>query len=156
MQIGEETPSSSENELSPDPVGVYNPKANITKSRSCLYSILRRRPNHFGWVTGNKSRQQEEPHPTFISGSIYPEEKEVYIDFLKQNWDIFTWTYTEMSCLDAKVSLHHLSIEIDKPIVKKRPRQMHLDLTSKIEGKVYKLIKANFIQNYDIPRGWLI
>lgn len=89
---------------------------------------------------------EEEPQSTVISENMSPEEKKVYINFLKKNMDALTWTYTKMPDLDLEISMHCLSVRPDKRPVKQGARQMHPDSASKIKAEVGKLIKANFIK----------
>ncbi|KAA0046915.1 retrotransposon protein, putative, unclassified [Cucumis melo var. makuwa] len=53
----------------------------------------------------------EEPHLTFISVSLSIEEDGKYTSLLTKYWDIFAWSYKEMSGLDLKVAVHHLAIK---------------------------------------------
>lgn len=87
----------------------------------------------------------EEPRPKFISGSMSPKERSMYLELLKQNRDVFAWTYSEMSRLDPAVAMHRLAIEPEKRPVKQAPRRMHPDLAAKVEAEVDRLIMAKFI-----------
>lgn len=42
-----------------------------------------------------------------------PKERERYLEFLKQNQDVFAWTYSEMSELDFAIAMRRLSVEPD-------------------------------------------
>ena len=53
----------------------------------------------------------EEPHPTFISASLFNEEEDKYMSLLTEYKDIFAWLYKQMSELDSKVAVHPLAIK---------------------------------------------
>lgn len=63
---------------------------------------------------------EEEPQPTVISQNMSLEEKKVYINFLKKIMDVFAWTFKKMPDLNPEISLHRLSIRLDKRLVKTR------------------------------------
>lgn len=77
---------------------------------------------------------KDEPRPTFISRKMSPEEREVYLNFLKKTRDVFVWTYTKIFGLDLKISMHRLYVGAEKYAVKQGPRWIHADLVSKIEA----------------------
>ncbi|KAA0031705.1 uncharacterized protein E5676_scaffold409G00020 [Cucumis melo var. makuwa] len=53
----------------------------------------------------------EEPCPNFISASLSNEEESKYMSLLIEYKDIFAWSYKEISGLDPKVAVHHLTIK---------------------------------------------
>lgn len=56
----------------------------------------------------------EELQPIFISGSMFPKEKDLYLEFVKQNRDVFAWTYSKMSGLDPAIAMYRLAIKPDR------------------------------------------
>ncbi|KAL0317410.1 UNVERIFIED_CONTAM: Transposon Tf2-12 polyprotein [Sesamum angustifolium] len=60
----------------------------------------------------------ENPRPIYISASLTQEEEGTYIALLHEFKYVFAWSYKEMSGLDPKVVVHHLSVNI-VPVRKK-------------------------------------
>lgn len=73
------------------------------------------------------------------------EEKDLHIEFLKKNGDLFAWTYSEMSSLEPVVATHRLAIEPDRRLLKQTPRHMHQDVLERVEVEFDKLVIAGFI-----------
>lgn len=55
---------------------------------------------------------------------------------------------------DAAIAMHRCAIELEEVSVKEGARRMHSDFTTKVEGRVDKLIKANFIREVQYP-SWM-
>ena len=53
----------------------------------------------------------ENPCPTFINTNLSPEEETNYMELLMEYWNIFTWSYDEMSGLDPRVTVHELIVK---------------------------------------------
>ena len=86
----------------------------------------------------------EDPRPVFINANLYLEEEDAYVELLKEYKDVFAWTYKEMSGLDPKVAIHHLSVRHGVGPTKQAQRRFWLELIPQIEGEVNKLIEAGF------------
>lgn len=56
------------------------------------------------------------------------------------------WTYSEMPGLYPTVAMHLLEIEPERRPVKQALTLMNLDLATKVEAEVDKLVKPNFIR----------
>lgn len=80
----------------------------------------------------------------------------MYLEFLKQNRDVFVWSYSEILGLDLAIAIHHLALLPDRRPVKQAPKCMHADLAAKVEAEVDKLITAKFIRDYITRYGWPI
>ncbi|MGV7343510.1 hypothetical protein PJI17_32955, partial [Mycobacterium kansasii] len=76
------------------------------------------------------------PKNTFISVSLSEQEVEKYGQLLKENKDVFAWTYEEMPGLEPSVAMHRLNISKEKKPVKQAQRRFHPDLTPLIEEEV--------------------
>lgn len=57
----------------------------------------------------------EEPRHIFISGNMSPNKKGTYLEFLKQNRYVFTWTYLEITGLDLTIAMCRLAIKLMTP-----------------------------------------
>lgn len=76
--------------------------------------------------------------PTFISAHLSSEEQTQYLEFLRQNRDVFAWNYSKMPGLDPNVVVHCLAINLSQLLIKQHPRKARHDITQKIEEKVEK------------------
>lgn len=92
--------------------------------------------------------------PIFISARLSSEEQMQYQDFLRKNWDVFAWNYSEMLGLDPNVAIHRLAIDPTQRPIKKYPHKARHDIVDKIDGEVEKLLKARFIHKVWCPK-WL-
>jgi len=53
----------------------------------------------------------EEPHPIYVNSLLTSEEEKEYFNILGECKDVFAWSYQEMTGLDPKIVVHHLSIK---------------------------------------------
>jgi len=97
---------------------------------------------------------EEEPRNTFISVSLPEQEFKKYGQLLKENKDVFAWTYEEMPGLEPSVAMHLLNISKEKKPVKQAQRRFHPNLIPLIEEEVSKLIKVGFIREVKYPK-WI-
>lgn len=72
--------------------------------------------------------------------------KYIYLEFLKQDRDVFAWTYSETQGLDPTVAMHCLANESDWRSLKHVPRRLHPDIVAKVEAKVDKLITTSYVR----------
>ncbi|XP_058106410.1 uncharacterized protein LOC131249639 [Magnolia sinica] len=89
---------------------------------------------------------EEEPRNTFISAGLPEQEAEKYVELLKENRDIFAWTYAEMPSLEPSVAMHRLNISKEKRPVKQAQRRFHPDLIPLMEEEVNQLIKVGSVK----------
>ncbi|KAL0359476.1 UNVERIFIED_CONTAM: hypothetical protein Sangu_0797000 [Sesamum angustifolium] len=92
----------------------------------------------------------ENPRPIYISATNSWEEG-TYIALLHEFKDVFAWSYKEMSGLDPKVAVHHLSVKKGARTVKQGQRRFRPELIPLIEGEVNKLIEVGFIREVKYP-----
>lgn len=67
------------------------------------------------------------------------------IVLIKEYFDCFAWSYTEMLGLSRELAKHRLLINIVLGHLNKK-RLFHLDLLLRIKDKINWLLKANFIR----------
>ena len=77
---------------------------------------------------------------------MYLEEEDAYVELLEEYKDVFAWTYKEMSSLDPKVAIHHLSVRHGVQPTKQAQRRFRPELIPQIEREVNKLIEVGFIR----------
>jgi len=65
---------------------------------------------------------QKHPKLIYISERLSPKEKQDLIALIKENTDVFAWSYEDMPGLDPQVVMHHLNIKPDAKPVKQRRR----------------------------------
>jgi hypothetical protein len=76
------------------------------------------------------------PRELKIETLILKKYKNNLIKILKEYVDIFTWSYINMPCLNINIVLHKLSLINGCDLVKKKLKNMRLDLLIKIKEKV--------------------
>ena len=74
-----------------------------------------------------------------LSKSLPPQEKEKYIDLLKEYQDVFAWTY------DTNIIQHKISIKDDKNPFKQKLRRINPALLPLIEKEVKRMYDAQII-----------
>ncbi|KAL0439246.1 UNVERIFIED_CONTAM: hypothetical protein Slati_2407600 [Sesamum latifolium] len=92
----------------------------------------------------------KDPRPIYTSASLTQEEEGAYIMLLHEFKDVFAWSYKEISGLDPKVAVHHLSIKKGARPVKQGQRRFRPELIPLIETEVNKLIEVGFIRKLSI------
>lgn len=85
-----------------------------------------------------------------LPSRIYVPEK-IYVEFLKQNRDMFTVGILKMPGFAPTVVMHRLAIEAERCPMKQVSRRMHPDLFAKLEIKVDKLVKSRLHKGGAIP-----
>ena len=81
----------------------------------------------------------EEFRPIFINANLSLKKEVAYTELLKVYKDDFAWTYKEMSGLDPKVTIHHLSVRHGVRPTKQSQCRFWPKLNPQIEGEVNKL-----------------
>ena len=66
--------------------------------------------------------------------------------FLKDNWDVFAWSYEDMPGIDLSVMVHRLNVSFSIPFIRQKKRVFALEWDQVIEEEVRKLLKADFIR----------
>ncbi|KAL0451385.1 UNVERIFIED_CONTAM: hypothetical protein Slati_1116600 [Sesamum latifolium] len=77
----------------------------------------------------------EDPRPIYTSASLTQEVEGAYITLLHEFKDVFAWSYKEISGLDPKVVVHHLSVKKGARPVKQGHHRFPPELILLIETK---------------------
>ncbi|XP_070022264.1 uncharacterized protein [Nicotiana sylvestris] len=88
---------------------------------------------------------------TRISIHLSPIEKEEYICFLKENEDIFAWSYDDITGLRTSIVAHKLPTNPMCPPVKQKLRKFKPEMSLKIKEEVTKQSKANVLRVVEYP-----
>ena len=70
-------------------------------------------------------RTLDQPKKIRIGSFLSPGERSRLIDLLKSYFDVFAWSYEDMSGLDSCIVQHHLSILLYARPVKQKLRRLH-------------------------------
>ena len=68
--------------------------------------------------------------------SLPPQEKEKYIDLLKEYQDVFSWSYEDLKAYDTNIIQHKIPIKYDKKPFKQKLRRINPILLTLIEKEV--------------------
>ena len=68
------------------------------------------------------------------------------VEFLKKNYDIFTWSQGDVPEIDPQIAMHKLFTNPDHPQIHQKRRKFAPERLKVIEEKVANLIKANVIR----------
>ena len=83
-----------------------------------------------------------------------PQEKEMLIDFLKENVDVFAWDAYEAPGVDPDFICHHLNVNPSVTPKKQPPRRPSKEHANAVKEEVMKLKKAGAIKEVFYPE-WL-
>jgi hypothetical protein len=99
----------------------------------------------------------EDRHPektTRIGASLPPQIKESFIQFLKNNKDVFAWSHEDMPGINPSIISHKLNVNPSLRPVKQKQRIFAPERNNTIMEEVDKLLMANFIREVFYPH-WL-
>ena len=74
--------------------------------------------------------------------------------FLKNNWDVFTWSHEDMSRINPSIMVHRLNVSPSFPPIHKKKRVFALERDQAIMEEFHKLQEAKFIREVYYP-DWL-
>uniref|UniRef100_A0A2N9GAF3 Reverse transcriptase n=1 Tax=Fagus sylvatica TaxID=28930 RepID=A0A2N9GAF3_FAGSY len=137
-------------------------------ARECYFASLRTETTHQtmkideGQRLVEPSEEMEEvllddqnpSHTTNIETKMDGRLKESMIKFLKNNSDVFAWTYKDMPGIDPSVICHSLNIDPSIRPIKQKRRVFAPDRNQAISDEVEKLLTAGFIREVYYP-DWL-
>ena len=83
---------------------------------------------------------------TRIRTTLSPEMRTRLIQFLKENLDVFIWSYEDMSGISPKVIQHKLNMNPEKKPVQQRRRAFNPEQDQAVTEEVTKLLAAGFIR----------
>ena len=86
-----------------------------------------------------------------VSSELPPIEKEMLIDFLRQNGDVFAWDACEAPGVNPNFICHHLNISSAVTPKKQPPRRPSKEHANAVREEVTKLKKAGAIKEVFYP-----
>ena len=89
-----------------------------------------------------------------IGTELTEELQKALVEFLKNNYDMFTWSQGDVPGIDPQVDIHELFTNPDYFLVRQKRIKFTPERLKVIEGEVTKLIKANVIKESHYP-DWL-
>ena len=126
-------------------------------ARECYQAILTTKENHT-WMIKEEEKEKvealetvelvdEEPTKTTKIGmNLNDLMKKEFVQFLKENLDIFTWSHTDMPGIMTEVIQHRLNVDLEKKPIKQRQRVFVPKRNRVIMDEVDKLLAAGFIR----------
>ena len=91
---------------------------------------------------------------TQLGTSLNLQTKKEFINFLKDNLDVFTWSHENMLGILMDIIQHHLNVDLEKKPVQQRRRAFALERNKVVMDEVNKLLAANIIREVYYPE-WL-
>ena len=91
---------------------------------------------------------------TRIGTTLSLEMRTKLIQFLKENLDVFAWSYEDMSGISPKVIQHKLNVNPKKKPVQQRRRAFTPERDQAVTEEVTKLLAVGFIREVYYP-DWL-
>lgn len=88
---------------------------------------------------------EHEPRLVNISTKLSAEEKEKYLNFLKQHSDVFAWSYDDLKVYVTSVIKHTIPLKENENHFKKKIRRVSPLLLPLIEKEIGKLFDAKII-----------
>ena len=89
-----------------------------------------------------------------ISASCSPSELDTYRAIFREFWDVFAWSYEEMSDIDSNIVEHEIKMYPDVKLVWQLLCPIHPKKVVAIKAEVEKILCAGFI--YLVPlTGWV-
>ena len=89
-----------------------------------------------------------------VGSELPPQEKEMLIDFLRENVDVFAWDAYEAPGVDPDFICHHLNVNPSVTPKKQPPRRPSKEHANAVKEEVMKLKKAGAIKEVFYPE-WL-
>ena len=145
--------------------GVGEVKVDQVLARECYQVVLATKENHT-WMIEEKEEEKVEaleilelvdgePTKTTIVGmTISTEIKKKLIQFIKENLDIFTWSYEDMLDISIEIIQHKLNVDPEKKPDQQRQRVFAPEWNQVVTNEVNKLLAADFIREVYYPE-WL-
>ena len=93
---------------------------------------------------------EEGTHLTNISFLLALEETQKMQSTLRQNYDIFAWTHSDMKGIDPSITSHKLNVLPTARLIRQKVKRFHLVIRIEID----KLLESEFIRDVDYP-DWL-
>ena len=91
---------------------------------------------------------------TRIGTTLSPMMRTKLIKFLKENLDVFAWSYEDMQGISPMIIQHKLNVNPERKPVQQRRRAFTLEQDQAVTEEVTKLLAAGFIRKVYYP-DWL-
>nr|XP_023878279.1 uncharacterized protein LOC111990727 [Quercus suber] len=140
-------------------------KGDQVLAKECYQAVLAAKENDT-WMIEEKEEDKVEALETIepvkgeatkttkIRTTLSPEMRERLVQFLKENFDVFTWSHEDMPSISPKVIEHKLNVNPKKKLVQEKRRVFALEWNQAIMDEVNKLLSAGFICEVYYPE-WL-
>jgi hypothetical protein len=86
-----------------------------------------------------------------VGSQLCPEIKEVLVEFLRRNEDVFAWGHEDMPGIPPSVIVHRLMVDPSHRPIKQRRRSFAPERNQAVAEEVQKLLQDGFIREMD-PR----
>ena len=78
--------------------------------------------------------------------TLSPATRKELIDLFQDYNDVFTWSYQDMSSLDADIMVYRFPLREECALVKQKLRRVKLEMLLKIKEEVKKQLDARFLE----------
>ncbi|MBE2321274.1 RNA-directed DNA polymerase, partial [Solirubrobacter sp. CPCC 204708] len=111
------------------------------------------RPNMDELISINLG-SDESPKIINIGATLSPQEQEKLVGLLRENIEVFAWSYKDMPGIDTDIVQHFIPTNPEVKPVKQKLRRMKPEWALKIKDEVVKQMNAGFLQVVEYPE-WL-
>ena len=87
-----------------------------------------------------------------IGTTLSPTIREKLIDLLRENSDVFAWSYQDMPGLNTDIVVHRLPLREKCAPVKQKLRRVKPEMLLKIKEEVKKQLDAEFLEVSKYPQ----
>ena len=88
-----------------------------------------------------------DPSRTILMGNLLlEEEKQEFIEFLKQKLDVFDWTYEDIVGVDLTESVHRLNVRTNAKPIKQKQRRFAPERNKIINEEIDRLLANGMIR----------
>ena len=93
-------------------------------------------------------------HLVYIGPKLADDVKNLVINFLRQNMEVFAWKQEDMGAIDPVVITHRMNVSSSFKPVKQKRRSFAPKRQKAINEEVGKLLQAGAIREFEYP-NWL-
>ncbi|RDY03050.1 hypothetical protein CR513_13390, partial [Mucuna pruriens] len=93
-------------------------------------------------------------HKTKIGTALVQEEESHLVSFLRENWDVFAWSPTDMPRIDPEFICHHLSISPGFRPVAQQWWKLGDEKRKVARKETRSYSRPVSSRGYSIPHGW--
>lgn len=84
-----------------------------------------------------------------IGAALPSQAQERYKSRLIEHFEMFSWSYRDMSRLDSFFVMHNLPLKLGAKPIKYKPRKMHPSKALLVKEEIEKYLQAGFIEPID-------